>query len=91
MEAQNASNDAPEDKPTSKWDYSHCVQPGDRFVTEDGDHWDVVSVRGNGSVRALSVEYDEAETWNEEEVRTSLAHDEMKRVSDGKGHELATF
>ena len=86
-----ARNTAPEDAPTSEWTHSHVVQPGDRFETEYGERWDIVSVRDDGSVRAVAVDFDDAETWGEEAVRTSLANSEMERVSDGKSHELATF
>jgi len=86
-----AQNTAPEDAPTSNWDFSHCVQEGDRFKVDDSEHWDIVSVRDDGSVRAVCVEFDDAETWSQQGVTNSLANGDMVRVSDGKSHELATF
>jgi len=91
MEQNNASNDAPHMKPTSQWDHSHVLEAGDRVETEAGEQWDITDVRLDGSVWAVCVDFDDAESWSEKAVTTSLAHGEMHRVSDGLSHELATF
>jgi len=86
-----AQQTAPEDEPASNWDHSHVVEAGDRFEVDGGEHWDIVNVHPDGSVRAVCVEFDDAETWSEKGVTNSLANGDMVRVSDGKSHELASF
>jgi len=91
-----AQNTAPEDAPTSDWTHSHTVQEGDEFRTEHGEVWKVTTVQDDGAVRVRRLDSgrrdaNERDTWGEEAVRTSLAHDEMRRERDGKSHELATF
>ena len=91
-----ARNTAPEDEPTSNWDHSHAVQEGDELETEHGEVWQVTTVQDDGAIRVRRIDdgrrdANERDAWGEDAVRTSLAHDEMKRVRDGKSHELATF
>ena len=82
--------------PTSEWTYSHAIEAGDELETEYGECWEVTTVQDDGAVRVRRVDdgragADDRDTWGEEAVRTSLAHGEMERVSDGLSHELATF
>ena len=82
---------ADHNQPTSEWEHSHALESGDRIVTNDGERWDITDVRPDGSVWAVCVDYDDAESWTEDEVRTALANDELERESDNLSHELATF
>lgn len=87
---------APEHAPTSDWNHSHAVQESDEFRTEHGEVWKVTTVQDDGAVQVRRLDSgrrdaNERDTWAEEAVRTSLAHEEMRRECDGKSHELATF
>ena len=77
--------------PTSEWEHSHALESGDRVVTEGGEEWDITNVRDDGSVWAVAVHFDDAESWSEKAVTNSLSTGDMHRKRDGLSHELATF
>jgi len=80
--------------PASEWENSHALEVGDELTTNDGETWEVMRVRDDGTVGARRIDQGpierERKMWTEAEVTTALADGIFER-EDGLSHELATF